>query len=65
MITPVANSASQPSKMIPPTQNKNNFQNPWRETCRSGIMAKLAFSCQKCIPATLWNVAEHDVCCHM
>ena len=58
MTTAVANSASQPSKMIPPTQNKKNFQNPTRETCKLGIMAKLAFSCQKSIPATLANVAK-------
>ena len=61
MTTPVANSASQPAKMIPPTQNKKNFQNPTRETCKLGIMAKLAFSCQKSIPATLSNVAERTL----
>ena len=61
MTRAVANSAFQPSKMIPPTQNKKNFQNPMRETCKLGIMAKLAFACQKSIPATLSNEAERTL----
>ena len=61
MTRAVANSAFQPSKMIPPTQNKKNFQNPMRETCKLGIMAKLAFACQKSIPATLSNKAERTL----
>ena len=61
MTTPAVNSAFQPSKMIPPTQNKKNFQNPMRETCKLGIMAKLAFACQKSIPATLSNEAKRTL----
>ena len=61
MTIAVANSASQPSKMIQPTKNKKNFQNPMRETCKLGIMAKLAFACQKSIPATLSNEAERTL----
>ena len=57
----VANSTSQPSKMIPPTQNKKIFYNPTRETCKLRIMTKLAFSCQKSMPATLSKVAERTL----
>ena len=32
-----------------------------RETCKLGMMAKLAFPCQKSIPATLSNAAEHTL----
>ena len=58
MTTLVANFASLPSKMIQATQNKKNFENPTRETCRLGMMAKLTFSCRKSIPATLSNLVE-------
>ena len=61
MTRAVANSTFQPSKMIPPTQNKKNFQKPMRETCKLGIMAKLAFACQKSILATLSNKAERTL----
>ena len=61
MTRAVANSTFKPCKMIPPTQNKKNFQNPMRETCKLGIMAKLAFACQKSIPATLSNKTERTL----
>ena len=32
-----------------------------RETCKLRILAKLAFSCQKSIPATLSKVAERSL----
>ena len=64
MTRAVANSAFQSSKMIPPTQNKKNFQKPMRETCKLGIMAKLAFACQKSIPETLANEAERILAGH-
>ena len=35
------------SKIIPATHNKKNFQNPTGKSWRLGIMATLAFSCQK------------------